>query len=455
MSFPEFVLRLHSLFKNGHELYVVGGCVRDRLLGRDVEEYDLTTDARPEAIRQLLEAAQPQAVYSMGEKFGTVGAIFDGTRVEITTYRGEWYDPGSRKPHVEFGESLEEDLTRRDFTVNAIAQEIDTLRLLDPMQGKRDIDVRLIRAVGKPEDRFRDDPLRLLRAVRFASTLGFEIEDNTRHAVAAQAQEIGKISRERIRDEMTRMLTGPAPDTAVRCMVELGLMQHVLPELLELRSIATGGGRHKDIFEHTLKVLAHTPPERRVRWSALLHDIAKPRTVGYKDGKLHFNGHEQVGAGMARKILTTLRYDRPTVDEVHTVVAMHTHVNAYSEEWTDGAVRRLVRDAGDALEPLLALSEADITSYHVHKREAAGRRVAELRDRIARLEAEASIKALRPPIDGEDLMAMFGRPPGPWIRPIKEYLLDLVIDGALAPDDRSTAERLAREKYEELEGVKP
>lgn len=451
MSFPEFVRRLHALFTEDHELYAVGGCVRDWLLGRDVGEYDLATDARPAAIRTLLEAAHPDAMYSMGEKFGTVGAIFHGTRVEITTYRGEWYEPGSRKPHVEFGSSLEEDLKRRDFTVNAIAQEIDTLRLLDPMEGERDLQLRLIRAVGSADDRFRDDPLRLLRAVRFASTLGFKLEPQTADSIRRNAPELNQISRERIRDEMTRMLTGPAPDSAVRQLVELGLMEYILPELLELRAVATGGGKHKDIFEHTLKVLAHTPPGLVVRWSALLHDIAKPRTVGYKDGKLHFNGHEQVGAQMSRKMLSGLRYDRPTIDAVQTVVEMHTHVNAYSEEWSDGAVRRLVRDAGDALEPLLALSEADITSYHAHKREAASRRVAELRERIARLEAEASIKALRPPIDGGDLMAMFGRPPGPWIRPIKAYLLDLVIDGALGPDDRETAERLVREKYAELE----
>lgn len=451
MSFPPYITTLHEIYtREGNELYAVGGCVRDRFLGGPVTEYDLTTNALPAETRRLVVCARPDALYAMGEKFGTIGAVFEGTRVEITTYRGEWYEPDSRKPQVEFGASLHEDLSRRDFTVNAIAVEIDTERLIDPFGGEADLQDRVIRAVGVAEDRFRDDPLRLLRAVRFASNLGFDIEPETASAIRECAAGLGKISRERIRDELGKMLTGPAPERALRLLVELGLMERVVPELLDLRDVSTGGGRHKDIFAHTLKVVRSVPDQLVTRWAALLHDIAKPRTAGWNDGKLHFNGHEVVGEHMARKILQRLKYDRETVEAVARVVGMHTHANSYSAEWTDGAVRRFVRDAGDELDHLLDLSRADITSYHTHKVEAAARRIEELKARIKALQEEANIRALRPPIDGNDLMRMFDRPPGRWIGPIKDHLLDLVIEGELAPDDRETAERIAREKYREL-----
>lgn len=445
MSFPPFIRTLKTRFDAaGRELYAVGGCVRDRLLGRPVHEYDLATDAPPEEVRALAAAVDPESLYGVGEKFGTIGAIWAGTHVEITTYRGEQYEPGSRKPHVRFSATLEEDLARRDFTINAIAEDIEDSRLIDPFGGSADLHRALVRAVGEPADRFGDDPLRLLRAVRFASTLGFAVEERTARAIAECAGQIEQISRERVRDELSRMLTGPAPDRAVLLLAELGLLEHIIPELLELRRIESGGRRHKDVFAHTLQVLRDVPAGLVTRWSALLHDIGKPRTVGYKDGKLHFNGHEQVGERMARAILTDLRYDRPTIDAVARVVGMHTHVNGYSAEWTDGAVRRLVREAGSALRPLLDLSRSDITSYHTYKREAAARRIEELEARIAQLEAEAEIASLRPPLDGEDLMRLFDRPPGPWIRPIKDHLLEMVIEGTLAPDDRETAERIAR-----------
>lgn len=453
MSFPKYIVGLKELFdRSGYELYAVGGCVRDRLLGRPVDEYDLTTNLGPDQMKELLRRADPDSLYTLGERFGTIGVIYESTRVEITTYRGEWYDPDSRKPHVEFGSTLTDDLARRDFTFNAIAEEILIPNLIDPFGGSADLKRGLVRAVGNPNDRFRDDPLRLLRAVRFASALGFDIEPETAVSIQLCSAQLEKISRERVRDEMSRMVTGPSPDAALRWLVDLGLMEHIVPELLDLRDLATGGGRHKDTFAHTLRVVQGVPPELIVRWSALLHDVAKPRTAGWKDGELHFNGHEKVGEAMARRILGRLRYDRPAIEAVGRVVGLHTHANSYSSEWTDGAVRRLVRDADGQLDALLDLSSADITSYHTHKVQAAARRVEELRERIRRLEEEASILALRPPIDGNDLMRMFDRPPGPWIRPVKDYLLDRVIEGQLAPDDREGAERLAREKYTELEG---
>lgn len=452
MRFPHYILTLKARFDEaGHELYAVGGCVRDRLLNRPVSEYDLTTNARPEETRRLASLARPDSLYSLGEKFGTIGAIWDGTHVEITTYRGEQYEPRSRKPRVEFSDTLEEDLARRDFTINAMAEDIHDARLLDPFGGTADLYRQLVRAVGDPADRFRDDPLRLLRAVRFASTLDFEIEDRTDAAIRRCAGQLQHISRERIRDEMSLMLTGPAPHVALGMLADLGLMGFIVAELLDLRAVATGGGRHKNIWAHTLKVVRGVPEDLVTRWAALLHDVAKPHTVGWTDGKLHFNGHEQVGERMTRRILSSLKYDKPTVEAVAKVVGMHTHTNAYTSEWTDGAVRRFVREAGEQLDAALNLSRADITSYHTYKIEAAARRIDELAERIQQLQEQANIEALRPPIDGADLMSMFDRPPGPWIRPIKDHLLELVIEGELAPDDRDTAERIAREMYSHIE----
>lgn len=453
MNFPTYIHTLKSAFDSaGYELYAVGGCVRDRLLDRPVNEYDLTTNAHPDQMKPLLEKVGAHSLYLLGEKFGTIGLIFNGRPVEITTYRGEWYEPDSRKPTVRFGDSLEDDLARRDFTINAVAEEIGADRLIDPFGGSADLHRRLVRAVGVPDDRFRDDPLRLLRAARFASTLGFEIEPATFEAIRRCASRLDGISRERVRDETTKMLVGPAPARATTLLVELGLMEYIVPELLELRTVSSSGGgpQHKDVFAHTLRVVSGVPPGLVVRWAALLHDVGKPSTLGYKDGDLHFNGHEKVSEAISRRTLKRLHYDRPTVSAVSKVVGMHTHANAYHDAWTDGAVRRFVRDAGDELQALLELSRADVTSYYTRKVKAAARRIDELEARIQQLDAEAAIASLRPPLDGDDLMSLFDRPPGPWIRPIKDYLLDLVIEGELSPDDTAHGERLAREKYEQL-----
>ena len=453
MQFPDFIHRLKSLYTEaGHDLYAVGGCVRDQLLHLAVIEFDLTTDALPETTKRLAAQAEPDAIYSLGETFGTIGALWGDTRVEITTYRGEQYEPGSRKPDVRFSATLAEDLARRDFTINAIALEVGETELIDPEGGQLDLHRRLVRAVGPPGERFRDDPLRLLRAVRFASMLDFEIEKATERSLREHAHELKLISRERIRDEMTDMLIGPAPDVALQMLADLGLLEYIVPDLLALRTVETGDGRHKDIFAHTLKVVRAVPPTLVHRWAAALHDTGKVRTVGWTDGKLHFNGHEQVSERIARRALSELRYDRPTVSAVAKVVGMHTHTNSYHAEWSDGAVRRFVREAGDQLDALLDLSCADITSYHTYKKEAAARRIKELAARIGRLEEEASIAALRPPLDGHDLMQMFDRPPGPWIKPLLQQLLDMVIDGELAPDDRATAETIVRTQVSLQEG---
>jgi poly(A) polymerase len=441
-------------------LYFVGGCVRDERLGLPVTDYDCTTDATPDQIKPFVQAAGADAIYTVGERFGTIGAIFGDRRVEITTYRTESYAPGNRKPRVAFGTTLEEDLSRRDFTINAMARPVLGGDLVDPYGGQNDLSERLIRAVGDPDERFREDPLRLLRAVRFAAQLGFAIHPDTRASIVRNAESLRNISAERIAQETNKILLFPAPGAAIRQLCELGLMSWIVPEFLDLQKNAEGNARHKDNFAHTLMVVDRAPPVLTVRWAALLHDIAKPRVMSVADDEVHFYGHEQVGRDMATRILRRLKFDRATTERVGKIVELSGRVNSYSADWTDGAVRRFAREAGDALEDLCSLSKADVTSRRPERVRAAEQRVEDLQKRLDELEAETDLARIRPPLDGTDLMKLFNRPPGSqgpwridWIRPIKERLLEMVIDGELAPDDTERAAEVAREILAEIEGA--
>jgi poly(A) polymerase len=492
----------------GYELFLVGGTVRDTLLGRAASpDIDMTTDAPPDAIKRLAAATHPRAVVLVGERFGTVrlhygqdgpipkgrdesrpntlsadgagrtdpvhagglrggtppGAVStagsspdetDDTIIEITTYRSEQYNPDSRKPEVCFGTSLADDLLRRDFTINAMARDPLSGELRDPFGGQADLAARLIRAVGDDAaQRFADDPLRLLRAVRFAVQLGFSIEANTAAAIADQAPTLAKISRERIRDEFGKILVSPQPMQGLRMAVDLGLMPYIVPEVLDLRGISQRPAHTKDVYEHVLRVVQNTPPRIRTRWAGLLHDIAKPRTRSVEDGHVHFFGHEDVGSVMAREILKRLNFDRPFIDQVSRLVKLHMRSNAYAADWTDGAVRRLMLDAGDVFFDLLDLSRADITSYRPERVARAVARVNELEARAQRIQEEDARVPIKSPLDGNELMEIFGRGPGPWLKPIKEHLLGLVIDGQLAPDDKAGAEAIARTLLAEQGGV--
>jgi poly(A) polymerase len=434
----------------GFQVYLVGGSVRDRLLGRPSVDYDLATDAPPAEVKRLLSTLPAEHVWTVGERFGTIGAHVDGTTVEITTFRAEEYAPRSRKPTVRFGTTLEGDLARRDLTINAIAQDLRTGALVDPFGGVRDLDAHLVRAVGNPDERFAEDPLRLLRAVRFVAQLDFRLDPDTAAAIARSADRLAHISRERIAQEMDRLLVAPRAGYGLRLLCDLGLMWHIVPEVLTMRTIRQDIYRYKDVFEHTLHVVDNIEPELVLRWAALLHDVGKPRTINNVNGETHFFGHEFVGEGMSRRILNRLRYDRALVARVTHLVAMHQRINNYDGDWTDAAVRRFLREAGGALDDLFKLSRADLTTRREDKRRAAIRRLEELRARCEAIQAQADVAKLRSPLDGNDLMALFGKGPGPWIRPIKDRLLDLVIEGQLAEDDRATAERIARELYAEL-----
>jgi poly(A) polymerase len=438
LPYPATIHALAHVFDaSGRRLYLVGGPVRDLLLGRQPTEIDFTTDALPTEVKQLVRQAGAAGIYSVGEKFGTIGAIFavpdaqQPLRVEITTYRSESYQPYSRKPQVTFGQSLVGDLSRRDFTINAIALDVRSpdSPLVDPHGGHADLDRRVIRAVGDPAQRFGEDPLRLLRAVRFATQLDFVLDAETEQALRRQAGELAWIPKERVQPELRHILLARRAADGIRQLCDLGLMEHIIPELLEMRgmheepSLGTDaprseakGLRHKDVFEHTLKVVENVPPDLTLRWAALLHDIAKPRTRTVEHGEVRFHRHELVGKRMARAILKNLKYDRQLIDDVGLLVELHLRPNSYDPSWTDGAVRRLMLEAGDNLERLLLLSEADVTSRRAQRRRAAIRRVHELRWRCDHLRAQAALAKLTSPLDGIELMEMFGRGPGPWIK---------------------------------------
>ncbi|HTI15298.1 MAG TPA: HD domain-containing protein [Dictyobacter sp.] len=445
----DIIITLAEAFKAQHkQLYLVGGTVRDVLLHRgESHDADLATDARPEEIKRLVAPTHPTAVVLVGERFGTVRLHYDESIVEITTFRSEQYNPESRKPEVCFGDRLEDDLSRRDFTINALAHDPLNGHIIDLFHGREDLEQHILRAVGdEPDKRFNEDPLRLLRAVRFAAQLDFTIEPVTRQAIARQSSTLQKISRERIRDEMNKLLVSDHAAKGLDLLIELGLMEWIMPEVLELRGVSQRPVKNsstKDVYAHVLRVVEQSSPRLQARWAALLHDIAKPRTKVIEDNKVHFFGHEDVGAHMARDILKRLHFDREFIQNVSLIVKLHMRANAYTADWTDGAVRRLMLDSGPALADLLDLSRADITSYRIDKINKASARVSELTERCQQLKEEAERVPLKSPLDGRELMELFGLGPGPWLRPIKEYLLSLVIDGALAPDDKDEATRLA------------
>jgi poly(A) polymerase len=325
-----------------------------------------------------------------------------------------------------------------------MAREPGTGQLIDPFGGVEDLQAGLIRAVGDPMRRFDEDPLRLLRAIRFAAQLGFSIEKETSDAIAASVHLLGQVSRERILDEMNKLIVSPYASRGLRYLADHGLLEVFLPEVVDMRR-TTQGKRSKDVFEHSLRVIDRARPDLVLRWAALLHDIGKPRTIIQDNGEIHFPGHEVVGERLSQEILTRLRADQSLTNRVGRLAGLHMRANQYEDDWSDGAVRRLMRESGPDLNLLLELSTADVTSYRAVKIEAAADRVRRLRERIRSLEELARVEEMKSPLDGNDLMKLFGRKPGPWIKPLKDALLNLVLEGQLAPDDREAATRFARE----------
>ncbi|WP_041548365.1 MULTISPECIES: CCA tRNA nucleotidyltransferase [unclassified Nocardioides] len=435
----------------GHELALVGGPVRDAMLGRQHNDLDFTTSARPEQTEALLKG-WADAVWDMGRAFGTIGCRKGEWQVEITTYRSEAYDPDSRKPTVDFGDTLAGDLGRRDFTVNAMAVRVPGRELEDPYGGVVDLAERVLRTPGRPEDSFSDDPLRMMRAARFAAQLGFGVDPAVVAAMTAMAGRIEIISAERVRDELVKLVCAPYPRLGLRLLVDTGLAALVLPELPALALERDEHHRHKDVYEHTLTVLEQAidlesrlpggGPDFVTRFAALMHDVGKPRTRRFiDDGTVTFHHHDVVGAKMTRKRMRALRFSNDETDAVTKLVELHLRFHGYGTgEWTDSAVRRYVRDAGDQLGRLHVVTRADCTTRNQRKADRLRRTYDDLEARIARLSEQEELDALRPDLDGNQIMEILGIGPGREVGAAYQYLLELRMDrGPMAEEEARAA----------------
>jgi poly(A) polymerase len=445
----------------GHQLYLVGGSVRDALLDRLGNDLDFATDARPAQVRELL-TGWADAIWDTGIAFGTMGATKHGVTVEITTFRSDSYDRQSRNPEVRFGESIEDDLVRRDFTVNAMAIDLSTKQFVDPHDGRGALTKRILDTPATPQESFADDPLRMMRAVRFVSQLGFTPAPRVLAAIRDMNDEIERITAERVQVELSKLLCGRFPRRGVELMVDTGLADHVLPELPAMRLEIDEHHQHKDVYQHSLVVLDQaidleepdTEPDLVLRLAALLHDIGKPPTRLHIDGGgVSFHHHEVVGAKMVRKRLRALRYSKEIIEEVAQLVYLHLRFHGYGNgEWTDSAVRRYVTDAGPLLSRLHKLVRADCTTRNRRKAATLQRTYDGLEERIARIAAEEDLARVRPDLDGNEIMKLLGLPPGPLVGKAWRHLKELRLDRGPLDHDEAIAEL---RKWAEAEGVTP
>ena len=447
--------------KAGHELHLVGGSVRDALLGRLGDDLDFATDAHPDETLAIL-SGWASSTWETGREFGTIGAQRDGLRLEITTYRAEAYDGVSRNPLVQYGTSLLDDLGRRDFAVNAMAVSLPEHTFTDPYGGLADLANRVLRTPGTPARSFSDDPLRMLRAARFTSTLRFTPDPSVVAAMSAMAADLGRVTAERIRDEFTKLLCGADPVTGLRLLVDTGLAEVFLPELPGLRLAADEHAQHKDVYEHTLTVLSNAiaqeaddhraasaegsapagGPDFVLRMAALMHDCGKPATkaVG-PDRRVSFHHHEVVGARLTRARMKAMRYPKEAIAEVSELVLLHLRFYGYGRgEWTDSAVRRYVTDAGPLLDRLHKLTRSDCTTRNRRKAAQLAADYDALVERIARIAAQEDLARVRPDLDGNAIMSLLGLPPGPLVGQAWRYLKELRLDRGPLEHDEAIAE---------------
>jgi poly(A) polymerase len=422
----------------GHELALVGGPVRDAFLGRVVNDLDFTTSARPDDILAVVSPIS-ETQWDMGRDFGTIGALVLGEPVEITTYRADAYDGETRKPVVEFGDSLEGDLTRRDFSINAMALRLPDRVLVDPSGGMEDLLAARLRTPTSPEVSFGDDPLRMLRAARFTSQLEFTATEEIVAAMTAMASRIEIVSAERISAELSRLLLTDSPRAGIQLLVDTGLAEFVLPEIPALRLEIDEHAHHKDVYQHSLTVLEQAigyekarghSPDLVLRLASLLHDIGKPATKRVEaHGVVSFHHHDVVGAKLAAKRLSALRFDKETIGAVARLIELHLRFFGYSEGvWTDSAVRRYVRDAGPLLERLHILTRADVTTRNRRKADQLGFAYDDLEARIAEIAEAEGIAAVRPDLDGEQIMRILDLKPGREVGEAYRFLLELRLD---------------------------
>jgi len=450
----------------GHRLYLVGGSVRDLfaddgtggVAGSDSPEptvvdagpgspesvaagwhdVDLTTDARPERIKELAGPVV-DALWTTGERFGTIGVRLGDRHIEITTHRAEAYRPDSRKPEVAFSTDVLDDLSRRDFTVNAMALEVTSPdpTLIDPYDGLADLHAGVLRTPLSPEESFADDPLRMLRAARFIARFGLRPTEDLVEAVRAGLDRMEIVSAERIRDELCKLVVVPDPTAGLWFVGDTGLAATFLPELPDMRLEQDPIHRHKDVLTHTIAVVAQSERRLRVRLAALFHDVGKPKTRSVGPKGVSFHHHEVVGARMTRDRMKALRFSRQMVDDVTQLVYLHLRFHTYQMGWSDSAVRRFVRDAGPLLDDLIALTRADCTTRNQRKAAALGRRIDELEQRIADLQEAEAVRSIRPDLDGADVMEHLGIGPGPVVGRALAHLLELRLERG--PVDRDTA----------------
>ena len=437
----------------GFRLALVGGPVRDAIIGRLGNDLDFTTDAKPLETKKILQS-WAENVWETGIEFGTVAGKRGDTTVEVTTYRSESYDVNSRKPEVSYGQSIEGDLARRDFTVNSMALELtgSTPVFIDPFNGLADLAKRLLRTPGKAEDSFSDDPLRMMRAARFASQLGFEIAPEVLAAMKDMAQRIEIISAERVRDEFIKLLMSSNPRTGITILVDTGLADFVLPEIPKLRLEIDEHHHHKDVYEHSITVLeqaiAHEDrlggPNLIIRLASLLHDIGKPKTRALiTGGGVSFHHHEVVGARLAKARLKALRFDGDTIEQVETLVALHLRFHGYGDgEWTDSAVRRYVRDAGDLLVHLHVLTRADCTTRNLKKAARLAGIYDSLEARIAKLMEQEELSKIRPDLDGAQVMKLLDLKPSAQVGKALDFLMELRLENGPLGQEQATAELL-------------
>lgn len=419
---------LADLFADaGFQFFLVGGSVRDAFLDRDHQDLDFATDAQPPAIRKLV-GRWAEDVYRVGEAFGTIGVHKRSLRAEITTFRSEVYRDESRKPTVTYSTRIEEDLSRRDFTINSIALRLPDLKAIDPYRGLDDLAAGRLDTPLDPDISFTDDPLRMLRLFRFQATLGFEIAPRVWETAARLSPRLQIISAERIRDELSKLIVASAPGAALSGIVATGLADWFLPELGALAMAQDPVHQHKDVLSHSLAVVDKTSPELILRLAALLHDIGKPATREYGPEGVSFHHHEVVGQRMTRERLRALRYSKEIIDDVSRLVFLHLRPHTLKMGWSDAAVRRYVRDAGELLESLNELVRCDVTTANARRANEINNRIDELELRIAELAKKESLLALRPPIDGHQVMAILGIKPGPLVGEIMELLYERRIE---------------------------
>ena len=455
-SVSPLAAELGELFvRHGHELALVGGPVRDVFLGRQPGDLDLTTDAPPQQVLEITRGWADQ-VWTIGIGFGTVGMRKGSSVFEITTYRSEHYDRGSRKPDVTYGASLEDDLSRRDFTVNAMAARLPGYDLVDPFGGLADLKARVLRTPASPQESFDADPLRIMRAARFVAQLGLIPRPELLAAMGKLAPRLSIVSAERISAELSKLMLSPlpgGPSAGIRLLVDTGVADEVLPEIPALRLETDEHFRHKDVYQHSLTVLdqAIALEERYdlnqdlvLRLAALLHDIGKPRTRSRLPGnRVAFHHHEVVGAKMARKRLTALRFPRDVVETVSRLVELHLRFHGYGDgEWTDSAVRRYVTDAGPLLPRLHALTRADCTTRNQAKAQRLARAYDDLEARIAELAEQEELAAIRPDLNGDEIMEVLGIRPGPLVGKAYRFLLELRLEHGPLGHDRAVQELL-------------